>query len=198
MSGKIKFLILELDFTGNFKEAEAIAEQAELAGKGQVEVIVRQCSQEQELWEAVKETSPDWLQIVATSDRRRLLITVEERIVAWLNKRELLKNLQTLAPNLRLVGLNAQLDAKDLDSFSSLYALVGMQAGYNPIAMRQFAPRFYGSLAGGLALGAAFKAAFAKVQKEVLEHGGAPTMGFNHAIDPESFVFLPASEATVH
>lgn len=188
---KLGFLILEFGETNVLNEAQAIRETVERAGQSAVDISNHRCMNEKDILTVVSTMKPAWIHIISESEKKNLLLKAEKMTAIRINKYDLTRKLQIASPNLCFLGFNSRLSELDYENFSILSAAIGMEKGYNPIAMRQFAPVFYGNMAGGMTLGASFRHAFDNVQKEVLFRFGGPYMCFNTDIDPDSFAFLP-------
>lgn len=186
-----KLLILKLDLRDEMREVDTLRQIVAQTAPGLVSVQVADCEQPAAMLAAAADGKPDWVHIVGRSDDNQLLFSGGKPAKSQADRLTVVKHLCEAAPNLRLMTLNSKLDDRDLGNMGQLYAMLGMEQGYNPLASRLFMPRFYANICSGLPLASAAQAAMAAMQQEVVQHGGIPSLCFSHTIDPETFAFLP-------
>ncbi len=186
-----KLLILKLDLRDEMREVDTLRQIVAQTAAGLVSVQVADCEQPEAMIAAVTDGKPDWVHIVGRSDDQQLIFAGGKQENQKIDRIHLVRNLRETAPTLTLITLNSKLDNRDLGNMGQLYAMLGMEQGYNPLASRLFMPRFYANICSGLPLAFAAKAAMEAMQQEVVQHGGIPSMCFSHTIDPETFAFLP-------
>ena len=191
MDAKRKLLILKMDLLDRMREIDTVKQAVLQTAAGLVEVSVVDCEQPEDILDAAADGKPDWVHIVGRTNDQQLIFSGDKQEDCKIDRIHLVKNLCEKAPSLTLLTLNSKLDNRDLENMGQLYAMIGMENGYNPLASRLFMPRFYANICSGMPLAPATKAAIEGMQAEVLRHGGMPSMCFSHIIDPETFIFLP-------
>ncbi|MEN6413569.1 MAG: hypothetical protein ABFC84_12570 [Veillonellales bacterium] len=195
MDGKRKLLILKLDLIDSMREIDAIRQAVAQKAAGLVEVRAVGCEKPEDIITAVADDQPDWVHIVGRSNDEALIFSGGKSGESQFDRIRLLKHLRRAVPGLALLTLNSKLDNRDLGNMGQLRTVIGMQDGYNPLASRQFMPRFYANICLGMPLAPAAKTAIEGMQPEVVQHGGMPSMCFSRSIDPETFLFLPRETA---
>lgn len=191
MDATRKLLILKLELRDEMREVDTLRQVVVQTAPGLVTVQVADCEQPAAMIAAAADGKPDWVHIIGRSNDNQLLFSGGKRPEGHADRLTVVKHLREAAPKLRLITLNSKLDKRDLGNMGQLYAMIGMENGYNPIASRLFMPRFYANICSGMPLALAAKAAIEDMQQEVVQHGGVPSMCFSHTIDPETFTFLP-------
>ncbi|WP_196592655.1 hypothetical protein [Pectinatus sottacetonis] len=191
MDGQRKLLIIKMDALDELHEADKVAQVVGQAGAGRVVAHTVVCEQPAEAIAAAETIMPDWIHLIGRSDKHQLIFSRGEEITGQCSRISLLKKLREAAVPLTLVTLNSKLDDSDLGNMGRLYAVIGMEKGYNPVASRLFMPRFYDNICRGQTLSDAATIAIENMQQEVVQHGGMPSLCFNHIINPETFMFLP-------
>ncbi|HWR07616.1 hypothetical protein [Sporomusa sp.] len=191
MEAKRKLLIMKMDLLDDMREIDAIQKAVAQKAVGLVEVSVVDCEQPEDILAAATANKPNWVHIVGRSNDKKLIFSGGKNAESQVDRIRLVKNLREAAPTLTLLTLNSKLNNRDLGNMGQLYAMIGMENGYNPLASRLFMPRFYVNICAGMPLALAAKAAIEGMQQEVVQHGGIPSMCFSHTIDPETFTLLP-------
>jgi len=195
MDAKRNLLILKMDLLDNMREIDAIKQAVAQAVAGLVTVSAIDCEQPADIITAATVSKPDWVHIVGRSNDKKLIFSGGKNAESKCDRISLVKNLREAAPALTLLTLNSKLDNRDLGNMGQLYAIIGMENGYNPLASRLFMPRFYANICLSMPLALAAKTAMDDMQQEVVAHGGIPSMCFSHTIDPEIFTLLPRETA---
>lgn len=195
MDAKRNLLILTMDLLDSMRETDKIKQAIAQTAADLVEVRVADCKKPADIMAAVADGQPDWVHIVGRSNDKELIFSGGSNAESQCDRIRLVKNLRRAVPGLALLTLNSKLDNRDLGNMGQLRTVIGMQDGYNPLASRQFMPRFYANICLGMPLAPAAKTAIEGMQPEVLQHGGMPSMCFSRSIDPETFLFLPRETA---
>lgn len=189
MNEKKTLLIAVMDGLGNMQEAEAI-QNAVLWFPKKIKISIMYFKSRGTLRSAAKNIIPDWIHIIARSDRDSLFFSSHGKIISAMDRTYMVSLLLRNDPLLELITMNSVLDDRDIGSLGQIIAIVGMKNGWNPLASRVFFPRFYREICEGIALGPAFEKALEALQFDVIKHGGEPSMCYAYSIDPQKYSFI--------